>query len=167
MNCLKDYIGIRGCGAAPESGQFINSLQGISLKSIQLVSDSEQVTFVKVWEDVQERAWLRLSNDFMLLMRTKYCITEAGIDTDAFICADKALFTRVWMYVLAAELMQEQLYSERINKLTTIDRDRSVELHAYFTQLYNDALENVLPAIAYTTGAEVLSEKFTRVERLP
>lgn len=57
MDCLKDYIGLKGCGIAePLSKRFVNSLPGISLKGIDNAANSEQITYAKVWEDIQERA---------------------------------------------------------------------------------------------------------------
>lgn len=57
MDCLIDTIGLTGCGASsPVSGLFINSLPGISLKSIESIADSEQQTYAGVWSDVQTRA---------------------------------------------------------------------------------------------------------------
>jgi hypothetical protein len=61
MDCLIDYIGLTGCGtSSPVSGLFINSLPGISLKSIAQLADAEQQTYVGVWDDVQLRATKRL-----------------------------------------------------------------------------------------------------------
>lgn len=61
MSCLTDYIGLSGCGAtSPASGLFINSLPGISLKSVESLADGEQKTFIGVWDDVQVRAIKRL-----------------------------------------------------------------------------------------------------------
>ncbi|MBK7882502.1 MAG: hypothetical protein IPJ81_00670 [Chitinophagaceae bacterium] len=61
MDCLIDYIGVKGCGnVKPLSGMYINQLAGISLESMEKIADKEQVTFMGVWKDVQARAWLRL-----------------------------------------------------------------------------------------------------------
>lgn len=82
MNCLIDYIGLTGCGASsPASGLFINSLPGISFKSIEQLADAEQQTYVGVWNDVQLRAIKKLelnltaalSKDYKVL-RAKYSI---------------------------------------------------------------------------------------------
>lgn len=56
MDCLKDYIGLRGTGLIPESGLYVNSLPGISLKVIDNMADQEQVTYAQVWADVQQRS---------------------------------------------------------------------------------------------------------------
>lgn len=56
MDCLRDYIGIRGCGSTtPESGLYVNQLAGVSLKSIEQMSNEDQLTFAGVWSDVQAR----------------------------------------------------------------------------------------------------------------
>lgn len=61
MDCLKDYIGLTGCGVQnPASGLFINSLPGISLKAIDSLADADQVNYVGVWNDIQIRAIKRL-----------------------------------------------------------------------------------------------------------
>jgi len=61
MNCLIDYIGLTGCGASsPASGLFINSLPGISFKSVEQLADAEQKTYIGVWSDVQLRATKKL-----------------------------------------------------------------------------------------------------------
>lgn len=57
MECLRDYIGIIGCGAtAPIGGKYINTLPGISLESIESLADDEQKNFLGVWNDVQDRS---------------------------------------------------------------------------------------------------------------
>lgn len=76
MNCLIDFIGLHSCKASePESGLFINSLPGINLENIDKLADAEQVTYKKVWEDVQLRAVKKLNsavvNDFSSRYRMK------------------------------------------------------------------------------------------------
>lgn len=61
MDCLNNYIGLTGCGnLIPASGLFINSLPGISLKSVEQLADAEQQNYIGVWNDVQLRALKRL-----------------------------------------------------------------------------------------------------------
>ena len=76
MNCLIDFIGLHGCKASePESGLYINSLPGINLENIDKLADAEQVTYKRVWEDVQLRAVKKLHtaivNDFSSRYRLK------------------------------------------------------------------------------------------------
>lgn len=73
MECLIDYIGVLGCGTSlPLSGLYINQLPGITLKSIDSIANDEQVTWVKVWEDVQQRAARRFNTSVNRLMAKKY-----------------------------------------------------------------------------------------------
>lgn len=55
--CLTNYIGLKGCGLpTPASGRYVNSLPGVSIKVLDNIADSEKVTYIKVWEAIQERA---------------------------------------------------------------------------------------------------------------
>lgn len=63
MVCLVDYIGLKTTGAIPASGLYINSLAGMSTELADKIANSEQITFMEVWKDVQTRAFLRLQND--------------------------------------------------------------------------------------------------------
>lgn len=60
MKCLEGYIGIRGCDdSEPESGLYINDLPGISLETLDKIADQEQITYLKVFEDIERRALRR------------------------------------------------------------------------------------------------------------
>lgn len=78
MDCLIDYIGLTGCGTnTPASGLFINSLPGISLKSIDSLADLEQVNYIGVWNDVQTRAIKRLELYLMAELAKKVKIKSS------------------------------------------------------------------------------------------
>jgi hypothetical protein len=78
MTCLNDYIGLTGCGAiSPASGLVINSLPGISLKSVVQLTDAEQETYLGVWSDVQKRAQARLAMDVRAKLSKRYKIKTA------------------------------------------------------------------------------------------
>ncbi len=69
MDCLKDYIGIRHCSQEyPPSGLYLNNLPGISTELVDKIANSEQVTFLGVWEDVQTRAIGRFVQDFQMYL---------------------------------------------------------------------------------------------------
>lgn len=74
MSGLTDFIGVKGHHASPASGRFINELAGISLKSMQKVANEEQLNFLGVWNDVQSRAWMRLTTDLRNKLRAKYLV---------------------------------------------------------------------------------------------
>lgn len=54
MNCLDNYIGLKGCGnALPESGIYISDLPGMSNEFLNAIATDDQVTFKEVWASVQ------------------------------------------------------------------------------------------------------------------
>jgi len=83
LTCLKDYIGILGCGSAtPLSSLYINSLPGINLESIDKIANSEQLTYLGVWSDVQDRALQKLSLDVALRFQQRYRIKNISRSLD-------------------------------------------------------------------------------------
>jgi len=73
VNCLKGYVGLRGCGVdTPVSLLYVNSLPGISLKTIDKTATDEQKTFFQVWEDVENRAIAKFKTDIAAKLAAKY-----------------------------------------------------------------------------------------------
>ena len=73
MNCLTDYIGLRGCGlSAPASGLYINDLPGISLKQMVSLTNEEEKTYLDLWSMIQTRAQSRFSLDVREAMGKLY-----------------------------------------------------------------------------------------------
>lgn len=66
MECLLDYIGLKGCGiTAPASGMYVNSLPGVEFANVEQLADADQVSYAGVWVDVQERAIERFRLDVL------------------------------------------------------------------------------------------------------
>lgn len=87
-NCLVDWIGIRGCIPATEfSGVYVNGLPGINLSSIEGIADAEQVTYLGVWNDVQERALRKFNNRLITEFQRKYKLKSirSTVDVGRFI----------------------------------------------------------------------------------
>ncbi len=77
ITCLTGSIGIIGCGTTtPVSGLFLNSLPGISLKSIEYVADAEQKNYLGVVADIELRAQARLTMDVYKELSKRYKITN-------------------------------------------------------------------------------------------
>jgi hypothetical protein len=75
MNCLTDYIGLRGCSiATPPSGLYVNDLPGISLKQIVSLTNEEEKTYQELWDVIQRRAQNRFSLDVREQMSKAYKI---------------------------------------------------------------------------------------------
>lgn len=77
MECLRNYIGIYGCsGLVPDSGLYINQLSGISLESVDKLADADQITYLKVWDDIQTRGLRRFSTNVISYFKTKYRLSQ-------------------------------------------------------------------------------------------
>lgn len=155
MNCLIDYIGLQGCGnVMPESGLFINSLPGISLKSIDGLADSEQKTYVTVWNNIQQRAVRRLANELNNEFRKRYKIktlrktVNTGKIIDTASTTAPAVITRgivVDLGISDAQWTQstlQTLYIQEVNLYLS-----SVPASDFDVVIYN-----------FDTGEEILTE---------
>lgn len=60
---------------------------------------------------------------------------------DAIVCANLDVYSDAYLYALGVELMRERLYSDTINRFTTVDRKKAQELLELFTQDYTDFLQ--------------------------
>jgi hypothetical protein len=75
MNCLNNYIGLRGCGStAPSSGLYINDLPGISIKQLVALTNEEEATYIDLWNMIQRRSEQRFSLDVREQMTKSYRI---------------------------------------------------------------------------------------------
>lgn len=73
MECLKGYIGIKGCGLETSlSGKFVNSLPGISLKTFDKTANEEQQTFFGVWKDVEDRAIAKFASNVNTALASRF-----------------------------------------------------------------------------------------------
>lgn len=140
MECLIGYIGLKICGdETSESGLFINSLPGISLESIDKTANEEQVTYAQVWEDAQQEAAIRFYIDFLDVLGechklTPYC------DYEQVICDNKRVLANAWRYLLGNQLMMFRLYTNRLNRYTTVDLDEAKKLLDFYQVSYENAL---------------------------
>jgi hypothetical protein len=148
MSCLDNYIGLKVCGnETSDSGQFINSLPGISIESIDKIAEPEQVTFRGVWNDVQTEAWSRFYVDVINEL-TKCYELQPYCDYEMLICENKSKLITAWKYLLGNQLMLFRLYSPRLNRFTTIDSKQAAELRDHYQVEYEKAL---------TLGAKIMN----------
>jgi hypothetical protein len=55
---------------------------------------------------------------------------------DSVICNNKEHFAQALLYCLGSELMTERIYSSRINRWTTVDKNKAIELRKFFEARY-------------------------------
>lgn len=87
-SCLRNWIGIKGC-TVPEdfSGVYVNQLPGSPLSSIQAIANEDQVTYLEVWNDIQERAQRKFYNRVTTWLKRQYTLKNirSTIDIGRFI----------------------------------------------------------------------------------
>jgi hypothetical protein len=60
---------------------------------------------------------------------------------DVLVCHYRQNLAVAWWYLLGSELMKERIYTDRVNRYTTVDLDRAREL---MQRLYNDYMNELL-----------------------
>jgi hypothetical protein len=64
MNCFNGYVGLKGCSnGTPASGLFINQLPGLPSELFTQIANTDQATFVNVWNDIQATSQAQLLSD--------------------------------------------------------------------------------------------------------
>jgi hypothetical protein len=82
MNCLEDYIGLKGCTAdAPLSGLYINDYPGMSSELLDKIATPEQVSYVGMWNSAQAVSYVRIKRDIQSALFTS---AEAQLDQVLF-----------------------------------------------------------------------------------
>lgn len=143
LSCFIDFVGLSYCAGIyeqPGSGLYLNSLPGISIESIDKIADSEQVTYLGVWDDVQKSAVAQFRID--VLAEIKKCFKlDRDCDYDALICANAEILVQAWKYLLGVWLMIFRINSTRLNRFTTIDAKKAEELRDFYQLKYEEALQ--------------------------
>ncbi len=152
-NCLKDYVGIRFCSdsncESPGSGLFINSLPGLSVEVLDNVADSEQSSYLGVWNDAQDEAWQTFKIDFFNYLLDCYDVSRK-CDIEQLICINKKILVNPWRYLLGVQLMLFRLYSPRLNFFTLDDKEAG-ELKDLYQTEYDGALSRSMKVLDMST----------------
>lgn len=70
---------------------------------------------------------------------------------DSILCANKKIFTQCLWYLLGAELMFERMYSDRLNRYTTIDAKKAEQLRGEFERIFMEEMAAAFDGIELTT----------------
>lgn len=147
MECLNDYIGIRGCGhEVSDSGLYIDQLPGIGIESIDKLGDGESDTFIEVWQEVQLRGIMKFAVAVKAEINRCHRITNKEV-IECIICSNKEAFAAALWYYLGCELMIERTSSGRVNRYTTIDLDKAEHLKAEFYAEAQSLLKDAVSSI--------------------
>lgn len=171
MQCLYNRIGVSGCGAPASDAVpavianpladppvigvpaipalpilLINQLPGVTMAKINEMTNSDQETFLDLWNNIVTRAMSK----FQLFAKTQinkcHRITDDAIIT-CLICGKKDLFDVALWYLHGTELMIEITSSDEINRYTTIDLDKAERLKEEFFLEFQAALTDAIKSI--------------------
>ncbi len=166
-NCLTDYISIKACeGQAIPEGGWINSLPGITLESVDRIATEDQITYAGVWADVQAEAFTIFESDFMAEVNRCFEL-NAYCDYEAMICNNKRRLLQAWKYLLGSQLMVFRIYSNRLNRFTTIGLKEAGELKDYYAVEYKSALTQAMKLVDLGDCEMCCSSNPTSVVWLP
>jgi hypothetical protein len=143
MDCLIDFIGLSYCPGIyeqPGSGIYLNSLPGISIQSIDAIADSEQITYLGVWADVQSSAVAQFRIEVISELNKCFKLNR-DCDYTTMICENRDTLVQAWKFLLGVHLMIFRLHSDRINRYTTVDKKEAAELRDYYQLEYEKALK--------------------------
>jgi hypothetical protein len=72
-SCLKNLIGVAGC-KEPYPLVYINSLPGISIKSLDMIANEDQITYLGVIDNIIERAVMRIEIDLFSVSGVRFSV---------------------------------------------------------------------------------------------
>lgn len=153
MNCLEDYIGLKGCTtAAPLSGLYINDYPGMSSELLDKIATPEQVSYVGMWNSAQAVSYVRIKRDIQAAL---YSAAEAQLDQVLF--QTRKEFVQQWQQV-------QTVPAEAILKGTFVSIQGSKYLSLRVKQIYifnAGAPVNNIPWYIYQTQDGKLLESGT------
>lgn len=84
MSCLQGIVNLRGCNIIdiPGAVYSLNSLPGISLQAFEQIANSEQLNYLGVWRDINERAEARIMNKIRSELSKRYTLIRVKRTVD-------------------------------------------------------------------------------------
>lgn len=142
---LKGIIGIKEV-QGEDSLLYVCDLPGVSFDNLSKIADADQSSVDGVWSDVEIRSVRRFRTAFTALLNERYHICVPNI-SDCIIDENKEMLSVSLWYLCGAELMVERINSDRLNRFTTIDRKRAMDLRDYFYQEFDIELKQAITSI--------------------
>lgn len=138
LECLRDYIGLDTAGE--ESGLALVNLPGISMNNFGGIKNDTYEDDTALWNTIQNRSLRKLLTNTTSRMNECFKITDLEI-IECLVCDKLELFANAFWYLLGAETMIERIYSDRVNRWTSIDIEEARDLLAYYTTQYENELQ--------------------------
>ena len=145
LDCLFGFIGLESSvsGAVP-SGLYLDALPDINLLNTGKIDDNNN--YEKVFADVEKRSILKFRSLFISEFNNCNKMYKREV-IDCLICSNKELLAEALCYLMGAEMLQERLGSNRINRFTTVDRTKTKELQASFLEEFYRQLHTAVLGI--------------------
>jgi len=161
MGCLIDYIGILGCGAVtPPSSFYLNSLPGISIKSIEALADGEKKTYLGVWDNIQTRAEKRFFSEVAKELSKRYKIKTITQNLNLGRLVDTATVTAQAAEYRGVMLNLDAWYDNSQYKASSLQSHYLQAAYFYSTAVQNDS---VIKVFDYDLNTEIDSVTFDAV----
>jgi len=145
LDCLTGYIGLASSVGTAGSGLYLDALPGINLFNILKIADSSQknpsgeYSPEKVFSDVEQRAIAKFRTLFIIEFNRCFKLYKREA-VDCLICENKELLSVALWYLMGAEMSEEFLRSDRINRYTTVDRQKIREQKDNFIESFSSEL---------------------------
>ena len=152
LDCLTGYIGLASVAGTAGSGLYLDALPGINLFNVLKIADSSQknqsneYSAEKVFDDVQQRTIAKFRTLFIIEFNRCFKLYKREA-VDCLICENKELLSVALWYLMGAELCEEFLRSDRINRYTTVDRQKIREQKDNFIEAFSNELQTSIAGI--------------------
>lgn len=150
ISCLENLVGIKGCGQpVPETGVYINTLVGVTIKQMQRIADNEQQNYLGVWKDAKENASAIMYADFQNYLNYYFkvnCCAD-NCDVEEIFCNYSTQLAIPFQFLLGVMIMNQRIFSDRLNYFTTVGKEEAEELKAFYQVQYEKYLKGAVKAI--------------------
>ncbi len=133
------------------------------MKRLDKIADEETITFLGIWDEIQNRGIRRFVSRVKAGYKELFGVCSLS---DDWFCTNRQALALPLLYFLGAEIMIETLFSDRINRYTTIDREKAKELRQEFDNSFVDELKSSLEIINAGEASEA-GDVFSYVEVIP
>lgn len=153
LDCLKGLIGLSDKVATSPTGLYVVTLPGISLFNIAKIADKTDQVSARgeadpqiVFDECEQRAILSFRNAFIAAMSTCWHLNDLDI-AECIICENKdRLATSLWWYI-GHEILVERSSSDRLNRFTTLEKSKAMDLSQTYFERANFELENLVKGL--------------------
>ncbi|MDR1764405.1 MAG: hypothetical protein LBR64_10745 [Dysgonamonadaceae bacterium] len=149
LDCLTGYIGLSSESGTASSGLYLDTLAGFNLANVGKIADIGQAvgnspSAARVFTDVEKRTIAKFRTLFINEFNKCHKLYKRT-NVDCLICENKDLLAVALWYLMGVEMSEEFLRSDRINRYTTVDRQKIREQKSEMT---NDFLSELATAVA-------------------